>query len=244
MITQTQKANYGIKEYNDFVGLSGDVKPHYVDGLKFNQLISNGNFVDTTGWSAIRGTISAENNVLTYTITEAGTGNNNRVIQSVSFTAGHKYFLTAQVRTSASKQIRFASATPTAVTFSFSETLDANTWTTIYTMATIGYDNTSFYAYANNNNTIDDTVEFKNIMLIDLTEMYGNGNEPTDTATILYDCKAIGYDLAEYQPKVSNAPIKNDKVEIRPLNADRFYEIDTAKFYRYDGENNKWYAQS
>jgi hypothetical protein len=174
--------------------------------LRFNQLIENGNFTDTSGWAAMRGTVSAENNVLTYTITEAGTGNNNRFLRPCSVIAGHKYAAYAEVRTSAAKKVRFLCSTPTSEVFSFDTTIPANEWTAISGTRTMVDDDTMAGIMLPDNNTVSDTLEVKNFMLVDLTYMFGEGNEPSDTSLILDACAKIGHSFDKYQ---NFAPLEN-----------------------------------
>ena len=241
MITLAKPSFFKAKRYNDWCGLSGDVKPHIVGVTSFNQLITNGNFVDTTGWSATRGTIAASDNILTYTLSDAGTGNQNRVYQSVNFVSGHKYFVKATVRTSATKQVRFLSMTPTTLTFPSTTSVTENTWTTLADIREITDDNTIVAIFLPADNTIGDTLEIKDFMLIDLTAMYGAGKEPTDTKVVEFDCACIGYSLDSFVAPIENAPVYDIKNPYVAHNGDRFYEIDTAKFYKYDEEGNKWY---
>lgn len=181
--------------------------PYYTT-LKFNQLISNGNFVGTTGWNATRGTITATNNILTYTLTQTGTGNQCRIYTPVVFNTsviGHKYFAIATVKSSAQKYIRFASMGAQTISFPTTGEVLANTWTTLTSIVNVtAYNNNSFAIYLQNNNTNGDTLEVQNCMLIDLTAMYGEGKEPTTTQQVVSDCALIGHNLEVYQPTTTN----------------------------------------
>lgn len=243
MISLGKPSFFKAKRYNDWCGLSGDVKPHIIGTVAFNQLISNGNFTSTTGWTAARGSMTVSDNTLTYTISDAGIGNQNRIYASVNFVSGHKYYIKATVRSSAQKQVRFLSMTPTTLTFPSQTVVEANKWTTISDIREITDDNTVVAIFLPSDNAVSDTLEIRNFMLIDLTAMYGVGNEPTDTKVVEYDCNCIGYNLDTYIPPIENAPVYDVKNPTVPYNGDRFYEIDTAKFYRYDKAGNKWYQQ-
>ena len=201
---------YIIKSFNAEYGNSNAMQitamsfyPYYRHYLPyaFNQLVNNGNFKTTTGWAVTRGTMAVSSNTLTYTITNAGSGNQNRLYTSVDFIAGHKYFAIATVNTSASKTLRFFAMTPTTVSFPFNTTLSANEWITIADINTVNYNDTQFGIYCQNNNTNGDTLQVQNMMLIDLTAMYGKGKEPPDTLTVINDCALIGHPLSVYQER-------------------------------------------
>ena len=66
--------------------------------IVWNQLIQNGNFVDTTGWRVYNGTGSVSNNNYTFTVT--GTQTYSFISQYIDksfFIANHKYYVTATI---------------------------------------------------------------------------------------------------------------------------------------------------
>ena len=136
--------------------------------VAFNQLIDNGNFADgTTGWSASGATISASDGILSSVATEQ----NGRFYQSSrEFINGHVYILLAQFKASASTTLSVY-----------------NSASLYFNLASVG---TSFAQYGSirkNDKTTGTpsiifqdgaasdwkTVQTKNVMLIDLTAMYG-----------------------------------------------------------------------
>lgn len=210
IVIEYKQKKYIIKSFSVEYGAINSMQitavsfyPFY-DTLNFNQKISNGSFIGTTNWSATRGTISASNNTLTYALTQSGTGNQCRIYTPVAFSTseiGHKYFAIATVKSNAQKYIRFASMGAQTISFPATSEVLANTWTTLTVIANVtAYNNTSFAIYLQNNNTVGDTLEVQNCMLIDLTEMYGEGNEPTTTQQVISDCALIGRNLNVYQP--------------------------------------------
>ncbi|MBO4343770.1 MAG: hypothetical protein J5844_03840 [Clostridia bacterium] len=174
--------------------------------VRFNQILENGNFESTAGWAPMRGSISAEDGVLTYTITEAGTGNNNRFLHPCSVISGHIYAACALVKTSVSKKVRFLCGTPTSEVFSFDSTVPASVWTQIVGTRTMVDNDTMAGIMLPDNNSVSDTLEVKNFMLVDLTYMFGAGNEPSSTEDILAACAKAGHPLSVYQPY---SPLEN-----------------------------------
>lgn len=156
----------------------------------WNQLVNNGNFESTSGWTiAYSGpTRTAANNVLTLT---CGTTNNHRpqVYHTVSVEANHKiyYTYTKRVTTSSPASQRNAflyssggsqyiptTSSNDSVYSDWRKVSGVVTTTRAYTRIYIGRMGASS-APLNQG----DKVELKNVMLIDLTDIYGAGNEPT-----------------------------------------------------------------
>jgi len=148
--------------------------------LVWNQLVQNGNFENTSLWGAIRGSISASNNVLSYTFTELGGGYlQNRMVQTLPTYANRKYFVSVSVK----------AEKPTALMADVAgefwlreEPMTPNVWNVFQAIRTGASDkpNLVFGCPSNiGDMAIGDVVQFKNVMLIDLTQMFGAGNEPT-----------------------------------------------------------------
>lgn len=158
--------------------------------MRWNQLVNNGNFESTSGWTiAYTGpTRAAANNVLTLT---CGTTNNYRpqVYHSVSVEANHKiyYTYTKRITTSAPASQRnaflYASGGSQYIPTTYSNDAVYANWQKVSGVVTTTRAYTRIYIGRMGANTAPlnqgDTVEFKNCMLIDLTDIYGAGNEPT-----------------------------------------------------------------
>lgn len=156
----------------------------------WNQLVNNGNFESTSGWTiAYSGpTRTAANNVLTITI---GTSNNYRpqVYHSVSVEANHKiyYTYTKRVTTSSPASQRnaflYVSGGSQYIPTTYSNDSVYSDWHKVSGVVTTTRAYTRIYIGRMGASSAPlnqgDTVEYKNVMLIDLTDIYGAGNEPS-----------------------------------------------------------------
>lgn len=153
------------------------------DGVYAKNKIVNGNFVDISNWNAVsgsNGTLTAVNNELIYTV--VGMVSTSR-IQQAAFTpvVGHKYYVrgdifpkyanTSYIQIGDSASLSNNSPTP-------------NVWnkisgiiTPISTTAAL-----KFYHVTNVGYVAGDTFKFRRILVVDLTEVYGAGNEPSVSA--------------------------------------------------------------
>lgn len=158
----------------DYDGL-GKITDIRGNTLVWNQLVQNGNFADTSGWSGTRGSLSASNNELTYTITEVGTSwNQNRINTNFVTTANHIYYIKADIKPKTNKTLSavFLSASPSK-TINFMQTITANQWNTVSAVTEITFASTSFYLAFNvdSSYSVGDTVNVRNVMIFDLTAM-------------------------------------------------------------------------
>lgn len=170
-------------------GSDGIAKIESIRGntLVWNQLIQNGNFENTTGWSPTRGTVSASSNVLSYTITELSTSIGNRVQQNTGFNGikTHKYYVSFYINLlrTGDASFAFVDSSYGIQTNSVKNNLVSgwNHFSNIFTNSiesTVGvalcFDATGY--------SVNEVVQFKQLFLIDLTLMFGAGNEPTTVA--------------------------------------------------------------
>ena len=81
-------AYVGIEETDKLVGASAVV----------NQMVKNGNFVNTSNWTAINSSLSVANNEATVTVTDTSLASEIRTV--VPNRKGHKYFRSAEVKAS------------------------------------------------------------------------------------------------------------------------------------------------
>ena len=160
--------------------------------LVFNQLVPNGNFANSDNWRAINSTLSMSDNVCTQTMTTAEWSqqiaqDNHAVI------AGHKYYLSITIKTpSASDGVLMRLYATTADTRSRLFNTSANVFTKVsdivqvsssYTASLLFYPQFQTTAHPHGFE-VGAVVQFKNAMMIDLTQMFGAGNEPTSVETI------------------------------------------------------------
>lgn len=150
--------------------------------IAWNQLLKNGNFATATGWlsnASTHGTITIQDGVLTVTCLDSnssiGIAQNGF---SVSTLAYHKMFFAAYVNPSANTNINFGTSTAAGNYNAPAISVPANIWTQIACIGYMASGNTgrNFLFYVNRNGALseNDTVQIKNIMAIDLTQMFGS----------------------------------------------------------------------
>lgn len=171
------------KDYYGFCPTSIKLTRYQIEALPnygYNQLIKNGNFIDTSSWNGTNGTISASNNILTYTVTTKGSDyGSNRINQSCSHIQNHKYLIGVTTNCPYDTTIR------TYIDgYNVLGTSLANTWTTLEvivdkTGSSTGNGNLYFDVKNQPSYAVNDKIQVKNYYKIDLTDWYGAGSEPT-----------------------------------------------------------------
>ena len=160
---------------------------------KLPNLVYNGNYRDTPGWAGFNSTIYATNNILNVagdgTYRSAYTFNTiDNSVYPYKGGVGKKIWITARVRVTNAVCNSFvvyvsnkaANASPN-LPYIFTPT--QNTWYLIRGIITLSFDDTykiyirSDYADAATAN--GKLMQVKDVMLFDLTEYFGEGNEPT-----------------------------------------------------------------
>ena len=155
---------------------SGEVKT-------MTNLVVNGNFVDTTGWTGVDSTISAASN----TCSDTGNGANAYPYfkQNVTGIIGRTYALTYRVRVTNSNclslRYRFMNSGSTESVL----TPVANTWyqiTVVFTAnGTFPEELRLYHQYADASTANGKVMEAQYVSIVDLTDAFGAGNEPTQT---------------------------------------------------------------
>lgn len=182
--------NYGTDTDVEFTykqsSYTGKARVKSIKGntLCWNQLVQNGNFASTSGWSATRGTLSASNNVLSYTITELGSNiDQNRFVCGVPFVQNNKCIFTFEVKPLNTNEIRYGyKKTDNSVVYVGSITPVANQWNRVSVLIQPNASNRNglyFGIDCRTNYSVNDIIQFRNVSIIDLTKMFGSGNELT-----------------------------------------------------------------
>jgi len=145
--------------------------------FKPTNIVSNGAFASVTGWTGTDGTIAAANNECTLTLT--GTGLYTRLSQGINMPIG-KYYVSFEIYPKYANNTLFYTSTvavnPVTLTLP-----TPNVWNKVSGV----FDNTDistgtyFMHKTNASYVIGDTIKFRKIMLINLTLLFGAGNEPT-----------------------------------------------------------------
>ena len=148
--------------------------------VAFNQLVKNGDFADTSEWTAYKGSLAVSDNVATYTVSEVGTTSvSNRLANSFKdYIVGHKYLFAFDAKSSvagARACLSFAGSNDGV----FFDLPTADTWVRGMKIVEESYDDPGSsrlwlrWVNASSTASVDDTMSFRNVMLIDLTAMFG-----------------------------------------------------------------------
>ena len=155
---------------------------------KYNQLVQNGNFSNSTGWSASNSTFSVNNNVGTFVATAQYGG----ISTSVSTITGHKYLILATIKLT-------TATTDVALRISGSNRAYTQATTNIQTLSAIY---TESAGSANQLLIIRDervsdwdNIDNSKIQLIDLTV---ESIDTTDVATAKASLLSMGINVDEY----------------------------------------------
>lgn len=200
------------------------------DGVNAENLIKNGNFVNTTNWDAVsgtNGTLAASNNELIYTI--VGLVSSSRIQQSIyTPVVGHKYFVRGDIYPKYANTSYIAFGGPTVTI-----TPTANAWNTIKGIVTAS--NTSqfkLYHPTNSGYGSGDTFKFRNMLVVDLTAIYGAGNEPDNFESVLSKYPNSWFDgtvqIAPPQYLTDAFEAKVDKTEGKGLSTNDYTDSDKA----------------
>ena len=172
--TPTGKASYALVE--SLIGVS----------RVENQLVQNGNFVDSSGWYVTGGTIeSVADNVITIKATDS----TMYIGREGTFVVGHRYLWGATVKSSASLTAKFGDAYDIFGSFS----LTANSWMQMLDSHSCNSASANRFRYYFYNCTVGDTVQIKQCFVRDLS-LYFNGSIPSNAQTIA--------GIAQYYPEL------------------------------------------
>ena len=146
--------------------------------LKWNQLVQNGNFADTSGWSATRVTLSASNNELTATVLEASTGRGQRVFKDLGINDEHKRLYSVEMKATSGKTLAMGINTQNTAGYNTLASATATgSWQKLQAITSL---NQAFIMFGLNNDTsIGDSYQVRNVQVFDLTKMFGEGKEPS-----------------------------------------------------------------
>ena len=144
--------------------------------LAWNQLLPP---IDSSKWSVLNGTKSITDNIATYTVTTAVNDLPSQrigVMGQLTRFPNHIYFYKVIIMTSINRDVYFGGAFYQGNI----SNIEANIWKTFKGEISYqtGAENVNYY-FALANATVGETLKVKNTLLIDLTLMFGAGNEPT-----------------------------------------------------------------
>ena len=214
-----------------------------------NQLVQNGNFADTSGWSFTNGTATASSNVCHFTFN--ATANRTELYCFIANTnSAHDYLFAYTIKSS--KAVSVAS-----VGGAISKTFGSLNANQEYVNMTIvkGGNNTLLDIYTDGSFENGDTIDYKNIVLIDLTTYFGttiadyaNTLESGTAGEGITWLKANGFFGNDYYPYNSGAllSVKTSKKINRDADNNIIGEyplddIELRGILKLDGSNNLYY---
>ena len=212
-------------KYTEFHGelIKGKILKDQVDTLEksyvasgFNQLIANGDFETAVGWLANGSpswTLSASDNVLTATV-KSREMKLQRVSDFPAIVVGHKYY--AAVEYYGSDFEKFDISIGNVATYGATT---ANTWNKISTViqaASVSSNRTDCNLETRLiSNYTASSIQIRNFWVVDLTQMYGAGNEPTAAEFVLmYPEDYYGYIKLMKDPNVTDFVVKKQVAPI------------------------------
>lgn len=169
-VLSTDKTPYLNRQCLTPTGFSSYVREKLIGcSVAWNQLVQNGDFADTSIWTANRGTLSASGNKGTFTVIEVVASNG--IQQVIGMIQGHKYFAVATLTPSKASVGGFYFGTLVGTA-----NLTANVKNTISIIANCTQTNANFYVYCNRNQdlVVGDTCIYENVNVIDLTLAFGS----------------------------------------------------------------------
>ena len=186
--------------YQRYCGTKTNYEP-----LTYNQLVQNGNFASTEGWSLNGCTLSVLNNIGTLTITANASSNGIETGIQLGGSS-HKYALVFNAYSSRNTIMHFwLGGSSIANTEKYIHTTEEQFK---FIFVNNGDSMNTLRMFVNSNNLFlqnGDKVYLSNFMVIDLTNLYGAGNEPTSVDELNETELGKAIDNGEYLPySVSN----------------------------------------
>lgn len=173
-IFETDKSPYLYRTSGGSLEIGDRVYEDAIVGgsVAWNQLVENGNFASSTGWTAYYSSISVANNVCTLT---PQNNINCRVQHSLVTITNHKYLLMAMIKPSKSTSVIW-SADNSAIQGLTAISTSANVWNSYNSIANASAVSANFNLFVNRGTTLtsEDTVEIKNVQIFDLTLAFTN----------------------------------------------------------------------
>ena len=188
------------------------------NSVVWNQLVQNGNFADgTTGWDFPIGTVSVSNNIATLNFEDTYTTLSR---PSSVIVSGHKYYISIEVKPTSLSDLNFVFGlggpgyfTSEGVYQAISSSLVGSTdrFTKLSKIGTFTKDSndtqTTVIMVMKFGGEAQD-IQVKNLMCIDLTQMFGAGNEPSTYEEFLQRKPKVADEYA-----YNEGTIVNNKVE-------------------------------
>lgn len=233
----------------------------------WNQFAQNGNFADgKTGWSQAYGSSQSANGVLTYTVSTVGSNMQNRIYTAsnyINIVSGHRYACLAEVHVPYNTYCGIQSYSSDIASNVIPETYKAVTggkWNQVCIMATATKSGSACdfrVGVASVASTaVGDEYKFKNIMLIDLTAMFGTtiadyvySLEQSTAGSGIAWLKSYGFLTEDYyaytQPRLESVRVSAHVMRDADDNIIGNYPLDESLtlngILKLDASNNLYY---
>ena len=217
-------------------GGSADVGNRETDKLiggtvGWNQLIKNGNFANTSDWDSTHTLVltSASDGVGTFVLNSTGATIARTGVQIQTY-KDHKYFLSADVKPARTAPIGFSFGG-----WVYTSALTANAWNHIDLIRNnASSENHNDWMFgidpSQNSWAVNDTIEVKNVICVDLTQMFG-----TTVANYIYSIETAeaGAGVAFFRNLFPKPYYAYDAGSVQSVNA---LSHDTVGFNQWDEE--------
>lgn len=150
--------------------------------LVWNQLVQNGNFADTSNWYARQSTFTVSDNIATVTPSTEGA---ERGMYCLAFPvkANHKYLLSCEIKPPIQSTARVSFGG--GINYGFDTVIQAGQWNKCQGIVLNDTDrNIGYYSLIRDSLTPSQTIQFKNMMVIDLTQMGLDISSPSEFTSI------------------------------------------------------------
>ena len=160
--------------------------------LKGSSVVVNNRL--TTIWGVNGGSLTNSGFKYTFTASTAGWLS---IYQNIGFVAGHKYLFSVKITLPHADTVVLG--TPNNGNAQYRQALAANTPTQVEGVVSCTESYGEFYIYPNWNTVskVGEVYTIEKPIVVDLTQMFGVGNEPTTVAEF-YQRRPVGLDLAAY----------------------------------------------
>ena len=231
--------------------------------LGWNQLVQNGNFADSSNWYARQSTYTVSDNIATVTPSTEGT---ERGMYCLAFPvkANHKYLLSCEIKPPIQSTARVSFGG--AINYGFDVAIQVNQWNKCQGIVLNDTDrNIGFFSLIRNSLTPSQTIQFRNMMVVDLTQMGLDISSPSEFTSLFplpfYDfnqgtlipfsgngIKTVGFNQwdEEWESGIYNAATgdKQSGTRVRSKNFIKvlpntpYYMTIACNRYYYDGDFN------
>ena len=171
--------------------------------IKGTSFVMNQSIGSNTPWYPVNGTITRTGVSISYTYTTIGEQdlNQNRIAVGYFISKAHKYLICFQLTTSKAGKSYIAaySAKVSTNQSSYTAIIGHNKIAAIITAEGTGRSDLRLGLPVNNTFNVGDTVSIEDIMALDLTQMFGFGNEPTTPDDF---AKRLGYSSIDDVPYI------------------------------------------